>query len=236
MNDKPIWDNETTLIVDKYKKRDTAYSDEGRVFLPGFFAYRSVAHLVRIQERHRETLCLLCAHGFHPLTDIHILDMGCGNGNMLRSFLEWGARPENVVGIELLPWRVQRARYLNPNLDVNCASATDLSWPDNSFDLVCQHTVFTSILDQAMRQQVATEMNRVLRPGGAVLWYDFFDTKPGNSDTHGVKVDDIQRLFPTFEMYLRRLTLSTKIANRLPESLLPVLYPLLSTAPNLRTH
>lgn len=202
----------------------------------GFFEYEDLAHVCRIHERYRETLRLLQAAGYDPLSDLYILDVGCGDGNMLRQFLQWGAAPERLAGIELRPEPVQRARHLNPNLDVRCGSATDLPWPETSFDLVCQHTVFTSILDSAMKQQIAAEMSRVLRPRGAVLWYDFMYSNPRNPDVRGVKADEIRSLFPGFGIHLRRITLAPPIARRLPESLLPVFYPLLASIPLLRTH
>ena len=202
----------------------------------GFFEYEDLAHVCRIDERHRETLRLLKLAGYHPMSNLHILDVGCGDGNMLRQFLQWGATPERLAGIELRPEPVQKALHLNPNLDVRCGSATELSWPDASFDLVCQHTVFTSILDSAMKQQIAAEMSRVLRPGGAVLWYDFMYNNPRNLDVRGVKAAEIRALFPGFEIHLRRITLAPFVARRLPESLLPVLYPLLAAIPLLRTH
>ena len=201
-----------------------------------FFEYRDLAHVCRIHERYRVTLSLLKAAGYHPMSNLHILDVGCGDGNMLRQFLQWGAIPEHLAGIELRPEPVQKARHLNPNLDVRCGSAIELPWPDASFDLVCQHTVFTSILDSAMKQQIAAEMSRVLRPGGAVLWYDFMYNNPRNPDVRGVKADEIRALFPGFEIHLRRITLAPFIARRLPESFLPLFYPLLAAIPPLRTH
>ena len=45
--------------------------------------------------------------------------------------------------------------------------------PFHSFDLLLQSPVFTSILDQAMKERVAAEMMRVSKPGGLILWYDF---------------------------------------------------------------
>ena len=174
--------------------------------------------------------------GYQLITNLDILDIGCGNGNMLRQFLQWGAAPERLAGIELRPEPVEKARHLNPNLDVRCGSAIELPWPDASFDLACQHTVFTSILDPAMKQQIAAEMSRVLRQGGAVLWYDFMYNNPSNPDVCGIQAGEIRSLFPGFEIHLRRITLAPFVARRLPESLLPVLYPLLAAIPLLRTH
>jgi SAM-dependent methyltransferase len=201
-----------------------------------FFGYENLAHVYRIHERHRETLLLLKEGGYYPLTKIHILDVGCGDGVMLRQFLQWGAMPENLVGIELRSEPVKKAHYLTPNLDILCGSATDLPYTDASFDLVCQHTVFTSILESGMKQQIASEICRVLRPGGAVLWYDFMYNNPHNPDVRGIKKSEIEFLFPGFVIQLRRITLAPPIARRMPKFGLTVLYPLLASIPFLRTH
>jgi len=223
-------------MMDEHQRILKAYQTRQGRTRERFFGYENLAHVCRIHERHRETLRFLHITGYHPLSDLHILDVGCGDGNMLRQFLQWGAQPEQLAGIELRPEPVHKANYLNPNLDVRCGSATNLPWSDASFDLVCQHTVFTSILDPTMKQQIATEMSRVLRPGGAVLWYDFIYNNPRNPDVCGVKPGEIRQLFPGFQAYLRRITLVPFIARRLPKITLPVLYPLLASIPLLRTH
>ena len=121
-------------------------------------------------------------------------------------------------------------------MDLRCGSATQLPWPDRSFDLVCQHTMFTSILDRGMREQAAAEMTRVLREGGGILWYDFAYDNPRNPDVRGVAKREIQILFPQLAIHLQRVTLAPPIARRLPRPLLPMLHPLLGAIPFLRTH
>jgi SAM-dependent methyltransferase len=232
MDDRPPSSaDEATRIVQTYRDRDARLSPRDR-----FFGYDGVAHLVRLHDRFRATLRLLERHGFHPLTDVRFLDVGCGDGAMLRYFVQWGAQPANLAGIDLRPEAVAISRELSPNLDVRSGSATSLPWADASFDLVAAHTVFTSILDARMRREVAAEMDRVLRPGGAVLWYDFTFDNPRNPDVRGVKRAEILALFPGFEAHLRRISLAPPIARRIPAALLPVLYPLLASLPPLRTH
>jgi len=165
-----------------------------------------------------------------------ILDVGCGEGILLRQFVEWGATPASLAGVDLRPDAMERASQLAPGTDLRCCSATELPWPDETFALVCQHTMFTSILDERMRRQAAAEMARVLRPGGAILWYDFAYDNPSNRDVRRVTRNEIYALFPQLEIHLQRITLAPPIVRRFPAALLPILHPLLGTVPFLRTH
>jgi SAM-dependent methyltransferase len=220
---------ETARILAAYKKRDLGSQKQ-------FFVYEDMAHLFRTYERYRATLVVLKAGGYYPLSDQKILDVGCGDGNLLRQFLQWGAEPENLAGIELRPEPVDYARSLNPQLNFRCGSADELPWPDASFNLVCLHTVFTSILDLNLKLRIASEIYRVLKPAGAILWYDFIYNNPRNPDVRGIGRREIGDLFPTLEINLQKITLAPPIARRIPEKLLPVLYPLLAMIPWLRTH
>jgi len=192
--------------------------------------------VMQVHERFATTLRLLRTHGFHPLGGLRILDVGCGDGMQLRQFVQWGANPRDLAGIDLVEERVRRATALAAAMDIRMGSATALPWPDASFDLVCQETVFTSILDKGMHRQVATEMARVLKPGGAVLWYDFVYDNPRNPDVRGLPSQEISALFPGFAAHLERITLAPPLARRLPAGLLPIVYPLLAALPFLRTH
>jgi ubiquinone/menaquinone biosynthesis C-methylase UbiE len=81
-----------------------------------------------------------------------ILEISWGTGFWLREFIKWGARPENITGVDLLPDRVSEARQLSPEgVRVECGSAVNLSFPNATFDLVLQATVFTSVLDLRMK-------------------------------------------------------------------------------------
>jgi len=99
-----------------------------------------------------------------------------------------------------------------PGADIRLGDASKLPWPDASFDIVLQSTVFTSILEESLRQAVAEELLRVLRPGGIILWYDFFVNNPKNSDVRGISRREIIDLFPGSKVSSARITLAPPLA------------------------
>ena len=201
-----------------------------------FFNYSNCAHLYRIQQRHRETLMFLKSKGFDSLGNLRILDIGCGDGNFLRQLLEWGGNPKNLFGIELRDDQVQKAHEINPLIDIRSGSAVKLPLPDAYIDLVCLHTVFSSILDSVMKREIMAEINRVLCPNGAVVWYDFIYNNPKNHDVKGIKKAEIYQHFKGYSIYLKKISLAPPIAKRIPDTFLPLLYSILCLFPFLRTH
>jgi SAM-dependent methyltransferase len=200
------------------------------------YSWFNPAHVYLMQERERRVLALLRREGLLDLSEATVLDLGCGSGHWLRDLLKWGARPEHVVGVDLLPDRVNRARQLCPGgITIECANATGLPYADASFDLVIQSTVFTSMLDAAVRRQAAAEVLRVLRPNGCVLWYDFHMNNPRNADVRAVKKAEIHALFPGCDIRMERITLAPPLARWVsPRS--RIAFELLSTVPFLCTH
>lgn len=186
-------------------------------------------------ERERILRELLDEHGLLPLGEREILEVGCGTGHVLAGLVDLGAREERLHGVELLEPRVELARRQQPWLDVAQGNAEHLPHEDGSFDLVLLFVVFSSILEPAMRQNVANECARVLRPGGHVLWYDFRYDNPSNPNVRGIRRGEFERLFPGFAPSLRTLTLVPQVARRMGP-LTQVLYPVLAAVPPLRTY
>lgn len=176
----------------------------------------SLAGRFEFQERERHVLHLLDRHGLMPLAGKKILEVGCGTGKWLRDLIAWGADPENIFGVELLQASAARARRLCPqSVTIECGSAAELRFASNAFDIVLQATVFTSVLDEEMKRAMAAEMLRVLRPGGVILWYDFFLTSPGNPYVRPVTKAEISGLFPGCELELRRVSLAAPLTRLL---------------------
>jgi SAM-dependent methyltransferase len=213
-----------------------AYARREKCFIADRYSYFDPGNLMLIQAREHRVLRLLSGNGCRPLGDKRILEVGCGCGIWLRQFVQWGARPENLVGVDLLPARIAEAASLCPTaIDVRCGSAAAIDLPDDACDIVLQSTVFTSILDPAMKRQIAREMVRVLKPTGFILWYDFLFNNWRNPDVRGVGRTEIRELFSGCRVSLERITLAPPLARLLaPYSRLACL--LLEKIPLLCTH
>jgi SAM-dependent methyltransferase len=189
-----------------------------------------------LQERERAMLRLFAAQGWFDLAQRRLVEVGCGAGGNLLEFLRMGFRPEHLAGLELLPERHAQARAVLPERTaLYLGDATTAPIAPASCDLVFQATVFSSLLDDAFQQHLAEAMWRWVKPGGAVLWYDFTVDNPRNPDVRGVPLARVRQLFPQATMSAQRVTLAPPIARRVC-AWHPVFYPLCNALPLLRTH
>lgn len=95
-----------------------------------------------------------------------VLDVGCGTGSLVQAVADVAPRSQ-IVGIDLARPFIEycRSRFSDLRITFDCGSASELPYPDGSFDaslslLVIQH------LPQP--EKAAMEMRRVTRPGGTV--------------------------------------------------------------------
>lgn len=211
-----------------YLKRDHTVKDD-------HYSLFNSANLFEKQIREWKLLKVLKKEEFYNIRDKIILDLGCGIGQTLRDFIKYGARPENLCGIDLLPDRISEAKKISPNIDFRCTNAEDLPFEDESFDIVMQFTVFTSILDSRMKENIAKEMIRVLKQDGIILWYDFFVNNPRNPDVRGIRKKRIKSLFPNCSFDFHKVTLAPPIARVFAKYSLLLCY-VLELLPFLCTH
>ena len=188
-----------------------------------------------LRERTDQLQQILEKADLFPLTNACILEVGCCSGEVLASLTQWGALPDNLYGIDLLPDRIEKAKQKFPDIHFAVGNAEQSDFTDSCFDLVLLFTVFTSILDKQMACNVATEVKRIVKPGGAVVWYDFRYNNPMNPHVRGIRKKDIQNLFVGLGIQLKTITLMPPLARRLGKHT-ATLYPLLSKIPFLRTH
>ena len=101
-----------------------------------------------------------------------VLDLACGTGTFERRVVE-DVPDANVVGVDLAPAMVERARAKldgQPGVRFEQADVHDLPFDDDVFDVaVCANTFhyFTH------PEQVLVEARRVLRPGGRLVVLDW---------------------------------------------------------------
>lgn len=107
-----------------------------------------------------------------PIADAKILDVGCGVGHSTRALLEFGARPENILGIDLRPSAIAYAQSVNPSMHFQVVR--DLSdWPaKGSFDFCMQCLVFSSIDGLERRRTLAAKMEEMVNEKGLIFWWD----------------------------------------------------------------
>lgn len=178
---------------------------------------------------------LLQALGRFPLHDKRILDVGCGDGHTLRRFVDMGADPVNCFGVDVNSQRLAKARYRNAHMTFLESSAAGTPWESGSFDIITQLTAFSSMPSENMRQDCAREMQRLLRPSGLILWYDFRVRHPRNPHVQAMRARDIRGLFSGWDVELHSLTLAPPIARRLV-GYSEIACILLEKLPPLRTH
>ncbi len=189
----------------------------------------------RAIERERDQLLRMTAQrsGMLPLGARRLLEVGCGSGEILGRLAAWGAEPEQMVGVDLLETRIAGARLAHPRIHFETVHAGPLPFPNRSFDFGIACTLFSSILDDDVAADLASEIRRVLKPGARILWYDSRYSNPGNPDVRGVTQADLRQLFPGATLDLRTVTVLPPLVRRLGPLTDPA-YNVLRLAPPLR--
>jgi len=112
--------------------------------------------------------------GYHELVDeleaefvrryadgLDVLEVGCGTGLVLQRIARFA---RSAKGVDLSPGMLERAR--SRGLDVLEGSATELPFPDKTFDVACSFKVLAHIPNI---ERALAEMARVIRPAGTVI-------------------------------------------------------------------
>jgi SAM-dependent methyltransferase len=194
-----------------------------------------MGNLLMLQERERFLVQLFRKQEIHTLEGLHVFEAGCGGGYNLRQMVQWGARPENLAGIDVDPAAADYSRSHSPEIRVHCGSAAHIPEADESFDLCMAFTLFSSVPDEDVAHGIGREMFRITRPGGLIVVYDMRRRNPANRRVHPIGPDDLRRWFPKCPLRVRSITLAPPIA-RPAGRYAPWLYGPLSFIPLLRTH
>ncbi len=119
------------------------------------------------------------AIGHDPASAL-VLDVGCGSGSDVYELIRLHYNPAKITGIDVLPDRILAAEALCPQIRFILGDASRMAFPDDSFDLVFESTMFATLPDDVLSAAIAREMLRVCRPGGYLMLVDWWTPKPGD--------------------------------------------------------
>jgi ubiquinone/menaquinone biosynthesis C-methylase UbiE len=146
----------------KYKQRSRARFDE-----------MAENYGARLAGKHAATLYPGVVKGIKELNPSSLLDVGCGNGNLL-SLLNDGIR--TLAGADLSPEMIKHAKAkLGERVDLKLADSESLPWDSGAFDAV---TCTDSFHHYPSPEKVLQEMRRVLKPAGHIVIADPWAPQP----------------------------------------------------------
>lgn len=101
------------------------------------------------------------------LTNKRILDLGCGDGNMDRYFLEKGAI--RVVGVDISKNMIELAKKLSKSsrIDYKIMSMEDISEIEDKFDIVYSSLAFHYVKDF---DKLINDINKLLKDDGILIF------------------------------------------------------------------
>ena len=211
----------------------TEYERRKREVPQNYYSWGRLSNCFHHTQLVRDCIGEISRENMFPLENRSVADIGCGSGKWLLEFAQWDAHA--LHGIDLDESRVKLAKERLPSADLCVGDARQLPWREDSFDLVSQFTLFTSILNDTVKKQIAQEMLRVVKPNGVILWFDFRFNNPRNHNVSGIDSEEIRSLFPNCAIRLRRVTLAPPVAR----AIVPISWiaaSILEKIPFLRTH
>ncbi|EGU60369.1 type 11 methyltransferase [Vibrio nigripulchritudo ATCC 27043] len=133
-----------------------------------------------------------------------ILDFGCGYGRITKQLSDLGY--SDVVGIDSSKEMVSRGISEDPELDLRHSSTEVLPFSGGEFDSIVLCAVLTCIPEQNSRNNVLSELRRVLKPQGVIYLAEFcsdqslrFMSGTGVSMWHSSK-SELERLLKDFKI------------------------------------
>lgn len=186
-----IKQDELIRIKQEYEKRDNKINElnwKDSIYHPR----HSLGQL--FYEHHRKSLIRAINRLDINLDSLKILDIGCGDGNWLRMLVDLGANPQNLTGIDLSEKRINVAKQSNPAINWIHGQEENIPLLSQGYDLVMQIVVFSSILNQELSKDLASEIYRLTKIGGYIVWLDH--KKSFNEKLSGYSKTQILDYFP----------------------------------------
>jgi len=97
----------------------------------------------------------------------HVLDAGCGNGVYSQFYTRRGFE---VTGIDFSPEATKNSKEAAEDGEYVVTSVNSLPFESNSFDIVHCFSVLYHIIDDNLWKKSISELTRVLRSGGLIIF------------------------------------------------------------------
>jgi ubiquinone/menaquinone biosynthesis C-methylase UbiE len=159
------------------------------------------------QHSRERAISRLLQDYYRRAKDWRVLEVGCGSGRLLLLLREM------EIGRKLFGCDIKKDELDGKLTTLGIALVVNppdvLAFGDARFDMIVQSVVFSSVPDADVRTKLAREMDRVLAPGGVILWFDVIKTR-GN--LVGFYRKEIGKLFPGYAMQGFRCGLNYRLA------------------------
>lgn len=156
-----------------------------------------------------------------------VLEIGVGNGKTLKAIIK--QKPKTVVAIDFSSEALEISKKLFTKVKFIKADVKNLPFSDNEFDVIICYYVLNNLLKKE-RQKAVSEMFRVIKDGGKILFEDFAiedfrqkETKIVEENTiekknklmcHFFTIDELDLLFKDFSGRKFELKESNPIKSR----------------------
>lgn len=151
-----------TEQIQKQRAIET-HSQQAEEFADSYRAFEQDAYQNCFLYSRRRLEAALAPHLPERGAGKRLLDVGCGTGHHLAALRRRGYEVAGVDGSEGM---LEHARANNPGVDIRQSDVESLPFADGSFDYVICIEVLRYLPDF---RRCASEMARVLRPGGVCL-------------------------------------------------------------------
>jgi SAM-dependent methyltransferase len=102
-----------------------------------------------------------------PSKDLHVLDLGCGDGYLIQYLLPKLGPKGKITGVDMVPSEIERAKavYTDKRVQFHVARAQELPVPNTSVDVVLCH--LTLMLMRPI-EPVVRKLLQILKLGGEI--------------------------------------------------------------------